>query len=187
MPGPRRSRSRIFQSPERMAYDPGVELVGVSRQRADVLPGVPTSRADPGGQGSSTSASPKRRRERSAARTRSSQSSRCRASTRCGREDPKRRCCRRSRSSGRLRPLQPPGEGFLTGKIDVNTKFDSSDFRTHAPHGSLQMRTRQEILVGSLLPTRTGITSSWSVLAFLVHPTAPTNRCVRRTSATLPT
>ena len=30
-------------------------------------------------------------------------------------------------------PFSPLGAGFLTGKIDENTKFDSSDFRTQVP------------------------------------------------------
>ena len=30
-------------------------------------------------------------------------------------------------------PFSPLGAGFLTGKIDANTKFDSSDFRGHVP------------------------------------------------------
>jgi len=32
-----------------------------------------------------------------------------------------------------LVPYSPLGRGFLTGKIDENTKFDSSDFRAHLP------------------------------------------------------
>ena len=30
-------------------------------------------------------------------------------------------------------PFSPLGAGFLTGKIDANTRFDTSDFRTHVP------------------------------------------------------
>ncbi len=30
-------------------------------------------------------------------------------------------------------PFNPLGKGFLTGKIDANTKFDSSDFRSSLP------------------------------------------------------
>jgi aryl-alcohol dehydrogenase-like predicted oxidoreductase len=30
-------------------------------------------------------------------------------------------------------PFSPLGKGFLTGKIDVNTKFESSDFRSQIP------------------------------------------------------
>jgi aryl-alcohol dehydrogenase-like predicted oxidoreductase len=33
-------------------------------------------------------------------------------------------------------PFSPLGAGFLTGKIDVNTKFESSDFRTKVPRFS---------------------------------------------------
>lgn len=32
-----------------------------------------------------------------------------------------------------LVPFSPLGKGFLTGKIDVNTKFESNDFRTTVP------------------------------------------------------
>jgi aryl-alcohol dehydrogenase-like predicted oxidoreductase len=35
-------------------------------------------------------------------------------------------------------PFSPLGAGFLTGKIDTNTKFDSSDFRTKVPRFSPQ-------------------------------------------------
>ena len=34
-------------------------------------------------------------------------------------------------------PFSPLGKGFLTGKIDANTKFDSTDFRSSVP-GSAQ-------------------------------------------------
>jgi len=30
-------------------------------------------------------------------------------------------------------PFSPLGAGFLTGKMDENTKFDASDFRSHVP------------------------------------------------------
>ncbi len=33
-------------------------------------------------------------------------------------------------------PFSPLGAGFLTGKMDENTKFDSSDFRSHVPRFS---------------------------------------------------
>ncbi len=33
-------------------------------------------------------------------------------------------------------PLQPIGQGFLTGKIDENAKFDSFDFRSTLPRST---------------------------------------------------
>ena len=33
-------------------------------------------------------------------------------------------------------PFSPLGKGFLTGKIDANTKFDSTDFRNTVPRFS---------------------------------------------------
>ena len=37
-------------------------------------------------------------------------------------------------------PFSPLGKGFLTGKIDENTKFDSSDFRNIVPRLSAENR-----------------------------------------------
>ncbi len=45
----------------------------------------------------------------------------------------KRKCCRRSRNLGSASFRSAPGQGFLTGKINENTKFDSTDFRNIAP------------------------------------------------------
>ena len=38
-------------------------------------------------------------------------------------------------------PFSPLGEGFLTGKIDENTQFTSSDFRNTVPRFDPQART----------------------------------------------
>ena len=38
-------------------------------------------------------------------------------------------------------PFSPLGKGFLTGKIDANTKFDSTDFRSIVPRFSEENRT----------------------------------------------
>lgn len=35
-------------------------------------------------------------------------------------------------------PFSPLGKGFLTGKIDTNTKFDSKDFRSSFPRLGLE-------------------------------------------------
>jgi aryl-alcohol dehydrogenase-like predicted oxidoreductase len=44
-------------------------------------------------------------------------------------------------------PFSPLGAGFLTGKIDENTKFDSSDFRNMVPRFSPEARKANMALV----------------------------------------
>lgn len=44
-------------------------------------------------------------------------------------------------------PFSPLGKGFLTGKIDANTKFDSTDFRSIVPRFSKENRTANQALV----------------------------------------
>jgi len=44
-------------------------------------------------------------------------------------------------------PFSPLGKGFLTGKIDSSTKFDSSDFRTIVPRFSEDNRKANQALV----------------------------------------
>jgi aryl-alcohol dehydrogenase-like predicted oxidoreductase len=44
-------------------------------------------------------------------------------------------------------PFSPLGKGFLTGKIDANTKFDSSDFRSIVPRFTEENRTANQALV----------------------------------------
>lgn len=44
-------------------------------------------------------------------------------------------------------PFSPLGKGFLTGKIDENTTFDSSDFRNTVPRFSPENRKSNKILV----------------------------------------
>jgi aryl-alcohol dehydrogenase-like predicted oxidoreductase len=44
-------------------------------------------------------------------------------------------------------PFSPLGKGFLTGKIDENTKFDSSDFRNIVPRFSPEARKANQALV----------------------------------------
>jgi aryl-alcohol dehydrogenase-like predicted oxidoreductase len=44
-------------------------------------------------------------------------------------------------------PFSPLGKGFLTGKIDENTKFDSSDFRNTVPRFSAEARKANQALV----------------------------------------
>jgi aryl-alcohol dehydrogenase-like predicted oxidoreductase len=44
-------------------------------------------------------------------------------------------------------PFSPLGKGFLTGKIDASTKFDSSDFRSVVPRFSEENRKANQALV----------------------------------------
>jgi aryl-alcohol dehydrogenase-like predicted oxidoreductase len=47
-------------------------------------------------------------------------------------------------------PFSPLGKGFLTGKIDENTKIDSSDFRNTVPRFSPENRKANKVLVDLL-------------------------------------
>ncbi len=47
-------------------------------------------------------------------------------------------------------PFSPLGKGFLTGKIDANTKFDSTDFRSSVPRFSPENRKANQALVDLL-------------------------------------
>ena len=44
-------------------------------------------------------------------------------------------------------PFSPLGKGFLTGKIDASTKFDSTDFRAIVPRFSQENRKTNQALV----------------------------------------
>ena len=44
-------------------------------------------------------------------------------------------------------PFSPLGKGFLTGKINENTKFDSADFRNSVPRFSAENRKANQALV----------------------------------------
>jgi aryl-alcohol dehydrogenase-like predicted oxidoreductase len=44
-------------------------------------------------------------------------------------------------------PFSPLGKGFLTGKIDANTKFDSTDYRNTVPRFSEENRKTNQALV----------------------------------------
>src|SRR5207237_9348166 len=47
-------------------------------------------------------------------------------------------------------PFSPLGKGFLTGKIDENTTFDSSDCRNIVPRFTPESRTANQALAASL-------------------------------------
>src|SRR5204863_5681579 len=44
-------------------------------------------------------------------------------------------------------PFSPLGKGFLTGKIDADTKFDSTDFRSSVPRFTAENRKANQALV----------------------------------------
>jgi aryl-alcohol dehydrogenase-like predicted oxidoreductase len=44
-------------------------------------------------------------------------------------------------------PFSPLGKGFLTGKIDADTKFDSADFRNTVPRFTPENRKANQVLV----------------------------------------
>ena len=58
-------------------------------------------------------------------------------------------------------PFSPLGKGFLTGKIDENTTFDSSDFRSTLPRFTPEALKANQALVdllGSIARTKAGDT-----------------------------
>lgn len=44
-------------------------------------------------------------------------------------------------------PFSPLGKGFLTGKIDADTKFDNTDFRSSVPRFTAENRKANQVLV----------------------------------------
>jgi aryl-alcohol dehydrogenase-like predicted oxidoreductase len=69
-----------------------------------------------------------------------------------------------------LVPFSPLGRGFLTGKIDENTPFDSSDFRNTVPRFSPEARKANRALVDLLesIAQRKGATPAQIALAWLL-------------------
>jgi aryl-alcohol dehydrogenase-like predicted oxidoreductase len=66
--------------------------------------------------------------------------------------------------------FSPLGAGFLTGKIDENTKFDSTDFRNNVPRFSPEARKANAALVDLVkaIAARKGTTPSRIALAWLL-------------------
>jgi len=66
--------------------------------------------------------------------------------------------------------FSPLGAGFLTGKIDANTKFDSSDFRTTVPRFTPEALKANMALVDLVraVATRKGATLAQIALAWLL-------------------
>ena len=95
----------------------------------------------------------------------------CKVNTRCGGESPKTRCCRQLQELGiGFVPYSPLGKGFLTGKIDQNTKFDSTDFRNIVPRFTPEARKANQALVDLLgeIAKRKQATSAQIALAWLL-------------------
>lgn len=71
-------------------------------------------------------------------------------------------------------PFSPLGRGFLTGKIDENTTFDSSDFRNKVPRFTPEARKANQTLVELLksIGERKRATPAQIALAWLLaqHP-----------------
>lgn len=67
-------------------------------------------------------------------------------------------------------PFSPLGKGFLTGKIDENTTFDSSDFRNMVPRFNTENRKANQALVDLLqnIATKKNATPSQIALAWLL-------------------
>jgi aryl-alcohol dehydrogenase-like predicted oxidoreductase len=67
-------------------------------------------------------------------------------------------------------PFSPLGAGFLTGKIDENTKFDSTDFRNMVPRFSPEARKANMALVDLIktVAQRKGATPAQVALAWLL-------------------
>ena len=69
-----------------------------------------------------------------------------------------------------LVPFSPLGKGFLAGKIDENTKFDSSDFRAIVPRFTPEARKANQALVDLLgtVAKRKNATPAQIALAWLL-------------------
>ncbi|HEX6902187.1 MAG TPA: aldo/keto reductase [Thermoanaerobaculia bacterium] len=67
-------------------------------------------------------------------------------------------------------PFSPLGRGFLTGKIDENTTFDSTDFRSTVPRFTPEARKANRALVDLLesIARRKGATPAQIALAWLL-------------------
>src|SRR5207245_10912294 len=67
-------------------------------------------------------------------------------------------------------PFSPLGKGFLTGKIDENTTFDSTDFRNTVPRFAPEARKANRALVDLLetIAQRKKVTSAQIALAWVL-------------------
>jgi aryl-alcohol dehydrogenase-like predicted oxidoreductase len=69
-----------------------------------------------------------------------------------------------------LVPFSPLGKGFLTGKIDETTTFDSTDFRNNVPRFAPEARKANKALVDLLaaIAARKNVTPAQLALAWLL-------------------
>jgi aryl-alcohol dehydrogenase-like predicted oxidoreductase len=69
-----------------------------------------------------------------------------------------------------LVPFSPLGKGYLTGKIDENTTFDSTDFRNTVPRFTAEARKANQVLVDLLgrIAERKNATPAQIALAWLL-------------------
>jgi aryl-alcohol dehydrogenase-like predicted oxidoreductase len=69
-----------------------------------------------------------------------------------------------------LVPFSPLGKGFLTGKIDENTKFDATDFRNVVPRFTPEARKANQVVVDLLntIAARLKVTPAQVALAWLL-------------------
>ena len=67
-------------------------------------------------------------------------------------------------------PFSPLGRGFLTGKMDASTTFESSDFRSQLPRFTPEARAANQALVDLLgaVAARKGATAAQVALAWLL-------------------
>jgi aryl-alcohol dehydrogenase-like predicted oxidoreductase len=67
-------------------------------------------------------------------------------------------------------PFSPLGKGFLTGKIDETTKFDSSDFRNTVPRFSAENRKANQRVVDvvATIAAKKGVTPAQLALAWVL-------------------
>jgi aryl-alcohol dehydrogenase-like predicted oxidoreductase len=67
-------------------------------------------------------------------------------------------------------PFSPLGRGFLTGKIDTETKFDESDFRNKIPRFEAEAREANQALVDLLkvIAAEKGATPAQLALAWIL-------------------
>ena len=67
-------------------------------------------------------------------------------------------------------PFSPLGKGFLTGKIDENTKFDATDFRNVVPRFSPEARKANQAVVDLLnsIAARMKVTPAQIALSWLL-------------------
>lgn len=74
-------------------------------------------------------------------------------------------------------PFSPLGKGFLTGKIDENTTFDSTDFRNTVPRFAPENRQANQVIVDLIsdIARRKNATPAQIALAWVLAQKPPLN------------